>query len=455
MVGAGPTPQGLPPREMGRIPAVSASQFPGCGYTLRPVSELDQETYKSRLRRNLVLIRWTAFTWMFLILMPVIVPFFKSLGLKDGEVFLVQAIFSGAVAVLEVPTGYVSDLLGRKRTLILAGLLHGVAFTMLPLIHGFNGVVAYEIVAALAVSLYSGTDVALQYDSMEALGESEGRRKGLGQRLFWMQSGETIAALVATWLVFSGGLGTVAFWNAVVGWFPFIASLFLIDVEIKRMGRNSHRENFGRIVHELFRVSPAVRGVLWNLIAYGLATLFAVWVFQGYWEALGVPLFYFGFVWAGYNLVVALVGRYAHAIERMLGTLWTHRAIAFLPVAGYFGMAWMYGAGRGTVWLVAGVAVGLTFQVGRGLTQVILKDELNVRVPPEMRATANSISSLGVRIAFVPLGPLFGYLIDNHGHERALQTFGSGYFLVALLVAWPLMRLMAKEREAQPELRQP
>ena len=99
------------------------------------------------------------------------------------------------------PPGYVSDLLGRKRTLLIAGLLHGIAFSMLTFVHGFWGVAAFEVVAALSVSLYSGTDVALQYDSLEALGEKTVRRKGLGQRLFWMQSGETLAALVGGWLV--------------------------------------------------------------------------------------------------------------------------------------------------------------------------------------------------------------------------------------------------------------
>ncbi|MEZ6021338.1 MAG: hypothetical protein R3F17_14965 [Planctomycetota bacterium] len=67
-----------------------------------------------RLLRNLWLIRVMAFTWMFMILMPVVVPFFKSRGLDDGDIFLVQSIFSGAVALLEIPTGYVSDLLGAN-----------------------------------------------------------------------------------------------------------------------------------------------------------------------------------------------------------------------------------------------------------------------------------------------------------------------------------------------------
>jgi len=200
----------------------------------------------------------------------------------------------------------------------------------------------------------------------------------------------------------------------------------------------------------MFRVSPVVRGVLWNLIAYGLATLIAVWAFQGYWEALGVPLAMFGYLWAGYNLVVALVGGQAHRIEARIGTLWTHRWIAWLPVFGYGGMALVFSflAGTPMGW-VLGVAAGLCFQVGRGLTQVVLKDELNVRVPPSMRATANSISTLGVRFGFVLLGPLLGYLIDGYQHDTAFWVFAGLFAAIAIGVAWPLMALMNAERKAK------
>ena len=386
------------------------------------------------------------FTWMFMILMPVIVPFFKSLGLEDGDVFLVQAIFSGAVALLEIPTGYVSDLLGRKRTLLVAGFVHGIAFTMLIFVHGFWGVAAFEVMAALSVSLYSGTDVALQYDSLEALGEKTVRRKGLGQRLFWMQSGETLAALVGGWLVLTN-LETVARWNAIVGWIPFLLAFFLTEVHIKRMGRHDHGANLRLIAQTLFRTSKVVRGVLLNLVVYGLATLLAVWAFQGYWEALAVPLWVFGYLWAGYNLVVALVGGMAHRIEERISTLWAHRVIAWLPVVGFAGMGWVFAAGDGSaLWWVLGIGFGLCFQVARGLTQVILKDELNVRVPPQMRATVNSISTMGVRIGFVLLGPLLGLLVDGGGHDHAFYVFAGLYVLMALVVAWPLMGLMGAER---------
>jgi len=398
-----------------------------------------REPTQRRLLTNVLFLQVMNFTWMFLLLMPVIVPFFGSLGLTPGQVFQVQAIFGLAVVLLEVPTGYLSDLLGRKGCLVVAGALHGAAFTLLTFAEGYAGVVGFELLAAVAVCLYSGTDVALLYDSLERLGEHGARRRALGRRLFWMQTGETSAALVGGWIALVS-LRDVAIWNAVVGWLPFFVALFLVEVPRPRLGATRHLENLGVVWRTLFRESVVVRRVLLNLIAYGLATLLAVWVFQAYWEHLRVDLAFFGYLWAGYNLTVALVGRAAHRVEERLGPARTVALIACLPVLGYLGMAGVALLGPGPVAASLGVALGLLFQVGRGLTQVVLKDELNSRVPPELRATANSISSLGVRLGYVALGPLLGVLIDGPGFPVALAAASAGFVAIGLVVALPLAR---------------
>lgn len=403
-----------------------------------------------RLRRNVAVIRVMNFLWMFIVLMPVIVPFFEELGLTAGEVFEVQAIFGLAIVLLEVPTGYVSDLVGRRGCLILAGLLHGVAFTLLLVVSGFWGVALFQVVAALGVCLFSGTDVALLYDSLEALGEHDDRRRSLGLRVFWMQAGETLAALTGGWIALVG-LRRVAEWNAIVGWLPLFAALLLVDVPTQRMERGSHTQNFQRIRRALFQQDPEVRLVLVALVAYGLSTLLAVWAFQGFWEHLEIDVLWFGYLWAGYNLVVALVGRIAHSIEGRIGPRPTVASIALLPVLGYGGMALLaatMGAGSSLGGAILGVALGLCFQVGRGLTQVVLKDELNRRTDPEMRATANSVSSLGVRLGYALYGPFLGHWIDAYGYGRAFGITAAGYAVIALLVAVPLAGVLA--RQAQP-----
>lgn len=392
------------------------------------------------LERNVSVLKLMNFLWMFIVLMPVIVPYFGQLGLTDGEVFEVQAIFGLSVVLLEVPTGYVSDLVGRRGCLILAGVLHGIAFSLLVFVRGFWGVVIFEVVAALGVCLFSGTDVALLYDSLEALGQESARRGALGLRLFWMQAGETAAALMGGWLALMG-LSEVAIGNAIVGWLPLAAALCLVEVPLKRMDHGGHLQNFSEIRRVLFTQSPLVRRVLMALVAYGLATLLAVWAFQGFWAYLQIDVLWFGYLWAGYNLTVAIVGRLAHRVEARLGVPKTIIGIAFLPVIGYASMgllAAQVGPQPSLAGAVIGVLLGLFFQLGRGLTQVLLKDELNQRVAPSMRATANSISSLGVRLGYAIYGPILGHLIDSQGYATAFASTSGMFVIVAVVIALPL-----------------
>lgn len=386
------------------------------------------------------------FTWMFMLMMPVIVPYMKSFGLSREQVFWVQAFFGLMVFALEVPSGYVSDLFGRRGCLLIAGLFRGVAYLWLPFVTSMEDMLIFQALAAVSVTLYSGTDVALLYDSLEGLGQGSTQRREMSQRLFWMQTGETSAAL-GTSVLLAGAvqaidgevLRHVAWWSAVAGWVPFLAALWLTDPQRPKMSRTDHGENARYVARMLWQQGPVIRRVLLGLIAYGLTTLLAVWSFQDYWEVLGIGTIHFGYLWAAYNFVVAVVGGVAHRIEGRLGTPRLVHTIGVLPVLGFAGMALCAGA-PGPVVVGLGVAAGLAFQVGRGMTQVVLKDELNRRVPQDMRATANSIASLGVRLAFVPLGPLLGRLVDDRGHGVAFGVYAGACAVLFLVLALPLAR---------------
>lgn len=395
---------------------------------------------QSRLRANVTRIQALSFTWMFMLVMPVIVPYLASHDLGMDRVFQLQAIFAITIVLLEVPSGYISDLLGRRKCLILAGLLHGLAATTLFWASSFAGFVLFELLAAVGVCFYSGTDVALLYDSLEALGDGRGKRRLLGRRLMWMQSGETAAALLTAGLLGAPlgkfALEEVVYLNAVVGWVPFLVTLSLVDVPRPTLDPRTHLQNARLIWNGVFRESLLLRLVMLNLIIYGLGTLIAVWAFQDYWRSLEINLAHFGLLWAGYNLTVAFVGRIAHRVEGRLGFNGVVTCVGVLPVLGFGGMAFCSYAfdssGGAIVWVVAGVGLGMLFQIGRGLTQVVIKDALNTRVPAEWRATANSISSMGVRLSFFVLGPLLGWLIKWHGYPTALGAY-SALFAVLLL----------------------
>jgi hypothetical protein len=68
----------------------------------------------------------------------------------------------------------------------------------------------------------------------------------------------------------------------------------------------------------------------------------------------------------------------------------------------------------------------------RGIGQVVFKDALNKRVTGDFRATANSVTQMGVKIFFTVGGPVFGYFIDLNGLAQA--SFYMGMFYVAIFI---------------------
>ena len=137
---------------------------------------------RRQLERNIRRTLALSFFRVFMVLMPVIVLFFESRGLTLAEVLLLQAWFGVLVLVLEVPSGYLADLLGRKRTLIVGAFVAAVGHSLLLVVEGFWQLAVFEGCLAIGYSLASGADLAMLYDTELALGDSTRRRqKAVGQ----------------------------------------------------------------------------------------------------------------------------------------------------------------------------------------------------------------------------------------------------------------------------------
>ncbi len=362
--------------------------------------------------------------------MPVYVPFLTARGLSTGDVLTLQAVYGVAVMLFEIPTGYICDVFGRRRTIVVGAVLNLAGLVAFAAASGFAAYAALELLLAAGWSLVSGADVALIYDLLDRDGAGrDARRRALGNYQLAQVLGEAAAALLGGALA-ARSLPSVGWVTAAEAALPLLIALTLPAAGGGRLGAVTPAQ-LPRAVAEALR-GRTPRVLFANMVAWGLATFIAVWLLQPYWQEQGIGLRWFGALWAATLLTVGVVGRLAPWLTRRVGQRGALLVLTLAPVIAYAGMA---ASGGG-----AGVAFGFLFYVSRGLNAVNLREAFNHDIPSRLRATINSVASGAFRLGYAATGPLVGLLIDHAGIDAALAAL-AGLFLVAFAVlAVPLLR---------------
>lgn len=63
--------------------------------------------------------------------MPIVALFYNDNGLNSYDIYLLQAVYSFSVALFEVPSGYMADIIGRRTSLIIGSFLGTIGFGVL------------------------------------------------------------------------------------------------------------------------------------------------------------------------------------------------------------------------------------------------------------------------------------------------------------------------------------
>ncbi|HPT11895.1 MAG TPA: MFS transporter [Bacteroidales bacterium] len=381
-------------------------------------------TLSPEIRGNVFRLNIIKFSKWFSLVMPVIVPFYKDMGLSITEIMMLKSVYSIVIVALELPSGYFADVLGRKKTLIIGAFLGAIGF----LIYAFSGSYAGFFVAEIALgagqSFISGADSAMLYDTL-----SSGRRENEYTRY------EGINASVGNFSEAFSGLagGAIAlislrlpfYAQAAIAATAIPAALTLVEPEVAKKDKKSGLRDIIKILDTIIIKEKNLRFNLLFSSIIGAATLLMAWFAQPLFEKMLLPLALYGTVWTSLNLITGGSSIVAHRIEKRLGESATLKTIAILiPVLMVF---------TGIVPIYAIIPLLVIFYFLRGVATPVLKDYINKNTGSEVRATVMSLRDMVIRIFFSLFAPLAGWLSDNYNLGTGLAVSG-GFILCLSLI---------------------
>ncbi len=124
------------------------------------------------MERTLRLYPWWCLLQSALFWQPVFVLWFST-HLEADDVLRLEALYFGAVVLLEVPSGIVADRIGRRPLLLASSLGWGLGAAMMAVATDVGTLAAGQLLFAMAMALGSGADTALHADTLIAAGRGD------------------------------------------------------------------------------------------------------------------------------------------------------------------------------------------------------------------------------------------------------------------------------------------
>lgn len=362
-------------------------------------------------------------------IVPVLVPFLESNGLSLHQIFLLQGVYSFSWVVADIPTGYLADIWGRKKTLITAC----VFFCLMAIGYTFGTdfwhFCACAMLLGIGVALTSGTIEALTYDTLLELGEEKTFRKVCGNQNItgWLgvAGAGILGGLIASYSFRMSAAAMLLFF--VVG---FFTALSLREPKRHGLIQKGHIGTMMRIFSDTLFRSPVLRSIILLFSLIGAMTFSLVWFTQPYQTLVHMPIYLFGIANAVFMVGMIAATKSAQYLEKRLDDRWLLVLFAVIALASFFALG-----------LTVSVYGLLFLLIGRstyGALNPLTADMINRLTTSDRRATVLSIRTFLYNLMFSFASPFLGYIAGAFTLNEAILITG----IAGTVLALPILFLL-------------
>ena len=406
-----------------------------------------------RLTRHFILLR--ALRWLPLgLVLPFLVITPQARGLSLGAIGAVFAVHSAVAITLEIPSGALADVVGRRRVLLAGASLTTLSLVIFAVAGSIGAFMASVGLLAAGRALISGSLEAWYVDSLRSLDPAAPLSRGLSRGTAAEGIAMAFGALAGGGLVTLAGPGDadgalsgygVA---ALAGALAAVAYLVAVAVLVQERRDHAHvagaRASIARraaltfaTARDEFLGSTVVRLVVVTGVALGMSFTAVELLWQPRLADLlsesGSQGVVFGALAASSMLAVALGAALSERVNRRLGL-----RLGYLVALGFGALCvTLLGA---PVTPVAFALVYLLAYFGMGVADPMHFELLNDAVGSTARATLISAEALAAQGGALVANLGVGALAASHGPGLAWALAGSLLALTTLAVAVPLYR---------------
>lgn len=347
---------------------------------------------------------------------PYLPLFMGENGVDKGSYGLLAAIHALSIILFEIPSGYLADAIGRKKTLIFGSLLGALGYVIYSLSFSFSGFLLAMVTLGLGQSLISGSDSAMLYETLMSMKKAGEYSRYEGRIIAFGSLMETIGAPLGG-LLAAMSLRYPFIAQAAVALIAVPAALTLVEPqgEIAAQGRSANL--LPALKKSLLLDRKLLSLVCFSALVGGGTYTMAKSIPYWYSETVQSSALELGLFWSALNLSAALFSAYAYRLERKINRLFFMATIGFVVSLSFIGLGYAPTS--------LAIVLLFLFYCVRGLATPILKNYINDHTTSDIRATVLSVRMFLVYVIFAALFPLMGWVGDMSSWGNALVVAGA------------------------------
>jgi len=369
------------------------------------------------------------------IVWPIWTIFLIKNNLSVSEVGIIFSVGTILGLLLEIPSGAISDRIGRKASLVISFGLSAFAMFIFWLGDSFSHFFIANVIYVAAGSFWSGTHDAFIYETLQELGREKEIKKISGRATSISNIGIGFFYLLIGFMV-KYSLHLPYLINGIIFGIMMVVVLSVLEPHHETSAQKQKiGENFFGVKEFFTHKTLFITGLVFAAIA-GVSGILSDFR-QVYLDDIQVSVVYFGIIFFVLRMVIALLAANTERIEKHIGKKATFLLIPFFTLFPYIILSFLHST--------LGIVFLLMDGLADGLSKPLEQEYLNRFISNSQRATILSVIEFIENL--IRSGAVFfaGFIIEYGGINRGF-LFGAILTVAIFPLIFSFLKVAEKEK---------